>query len=122
ETAGTLDIGFPAGYWETNYFPPFFGFFIYKDNFYLHYLCDDRILVSRDSKNWETHRISSKYIDVRKVIRKQNGWGINPNYFCFVPDPYRNVFYRFVIHEQSHIKDRTLQELILYPQKFSVII
>ena len=120
--AGVLNIGFPADYWDTNYYPPFFGFFIYKNNFYVHYLCDDRIVVSNDSRNWKTYLISSKYIDVKKVVRKQNGWCINPNYFCFVPDPYRNVFYRFVVHEQSQVKDRTHMDLIQYPKKFSIII
>ncbi len=122
EEAGVLDIGFPPDYWDTNFYPTFFGFFIHKNNFYIHYLCDDRIVVSNDSKNWKTYMISSKYTDVKKVVRKQDGWCINPNYFCFVPDPYRNVFYRFVVHQQDHIKDRTHLELIQYPQKFSIII
>ena len=120
--ANTLNIGFPPDYWETDYYPPFFGFFVYKDNFYLNYMCDDRIIISPDTKNWKTYNIPSRYVNVKKLVRKQNGWGVNPNYFCFVFDPYRDVFYRFVMHEQSHIKDRTRTELIQYPQKFSVII
>ncbi len=72
--AGVLNIGFPADYWDTNFYPTFFSFFIYKNSFYVHYLCDDRIVVSVDSKNWKTYLIPSKYIDVKKVVKKQDGW------------------------------------------------
>lgn len=83
-------------------------------------MCDNRVIVSSDAKKWKTYIISSKYIDVKKVVRKHAGWGINSNYFCFVPDPYRNVFYRFVLHEQDHIKGRTHQDLVRYPHKFLI--
>ncbi|TKG91988.1 DUF4221 domain-containing protein [Puteibacter caeruleilacunae] len=117
-----LNVGFPSDYWDSNFYPLFYSFFMYKDKFYLDYSCDDRIRVSCDTENWETYTVSSKYIDVKKIYRKQHGWGVNPNYFCFVADPYRNVFYRFVMHEQSQIQDRNIQELTRYPHKFSIMI
>ena len=121
--ANVLNIGFPADYWKNHYYPLFVSSFIYKNKFYIHYMYDDRILISNDSKNWKTYIIPSKYVDVKKVVRKgMSGWCINPNYFCFVPDPYRNVFYRFVVHEPSNIKNRTHMDLVQYPQKFSIII
>ncbi len=120
KTAETLNIGFPKDYWKKSYYPTFFGFFIYKEIFYINYMYNNRVLTSTDSENWKSYNISSKYANIGKYIPR--GEGLNTDYARLVADPYKNIFYRFVRHKQAIIKGRTMIDLIRYPQKFSIII
>ena len=118
--AETLNIGFPNNYWKNNFYPTFFGFFIHSGNFYVNYAYDNLIAVSKDSKNWRFFEVKSKYADVKKVIDREKG--LPAAYSRLVPDPYRNIFYRFVRHEQVNFTDRSYTDLIRYPHRFSIII
>lgn len=120
KTAGTLNIGFPKDFWQNQFYPVFFGFFIYKGTFFINYDYDNRILVSKNSQDWDSYVIQSKFVDVKNVIPPERGDGAN--YCRFVADPYRDIFYRFVIHEQTGLKDRTTLDMIRYPKYFSIII
>ena len=120
KVAKVVDVGFPHDYWKTNFYPSWFGFFYDKGRFFINFMFDNRILVSQDAKSWKSYNISSKYADVKKYLRREQGAGAR--YMSLVPDPYRNVYYRFVAHQQFNIEDRTHKDLILYPQHFSIII
>ncbi len=120
KTAKTLNIGFPRNYWEDDFYPSSFGFFIENGCFYINYIYDNTVLSSIDSKNWVSTEIPSKYANVKKTIPREKGLGAN--YTRLVFDPFRNVFYRFVRHEQKKIKNRIHTDLVRHPQRFSIII
>ena len=120
KTAGTLNFGYPKDFWQDNFHPLYFGFFIYKERFFINYCYDNRIMVSKDSENWDAYVIQSKFADVKQVVPPEKGKGAD--YVRLVVDPYRDIFYRFVLHEQINLKDRVITDLARYPQKFSIII
>ncbi len=120
KTAGTLNIGFPKNYWQNNFYSTFFGFFIYKGTFFINYVNDNRVLASQNSQDWESYVIKSKFADVKHVIPSERGEGAG--YCRLVADPYKDIFYRFVIHEQIGVKNRTHIDMIRYPKNFSIII
>jgi hypothetical protein len=123
KTAKTLNIGFPEDYWQTNFYPSFFGFFIAKNNFYVNYMYDDRIMVSMDSKNWRTYIVPSRYINVKEIVPGHSSYSsILGSSYRLVYDQYRDVFYRFAIQKWSMNKDRTEKDMIQYPQKVSIMI
>lgn len=120
KTANTLNIGFPKDYWKNKFYPSFFGFFIENGCFYINYMYDNKVLFSKDSKNWVSTEVPSKYVNVKRIIPR--GKGLGADYTRLVSDPFRNVFYRFVMHEQGKIENRVHTDLIRYPQRFSIII
>jgi len=120
KTVGTINIGFPKDYWQDHFYPTFFGFFIYKGTFFINYAYDNRILTSKNSMDWDSYVIKSKFADVKHVIQSERGEGAS--YCRLVVDPFKDVFYRFVIHEQNRFKDRSILDMIRYPQNFSIII
>lgn len=120
-TTRMLKVGFPDSYWGNKYLPPFFGFFIDKDKFYINYMYDDQILVSSDSEKWQSFNIKSKYIDVKNDYI-EFGKGESGHYSKLVANPFRNEFYRFVVHKQKTSKNRTFLDMIRYPPNFSIII
>ncbi|PIF05268.1 MAG: hypothetical protein CSA36_07665, partial [Draconibacterium sp.] len=120
KTANTLNIGFPKNYWKDDFYPSFFGFFIKDGCFYINYMYDNKVLFSKDSKNWISTEIPSKYANVKRTIPQEKG--LSSNYIRLVFDPFRDVFYRFVRHEQKKIKNRDITDLVRYPQNFSIII
>jgi hypothetical protein len=116
-----LNIGFPNNYWDNKYLPPFFGFFIMKDKFYINYMYDDLILVSSNGKDWQSFDAKSKYINVKNdYLGFANG--VSGHYSRLVPNPYRNEFYRFVVHKQKKYKTRTSSDMTRYPPNFSIMI
>ena len=118
--ASTLNFSYPKDFWEDKFHPLFFGFFIYKNMFFINYRYDSRIMISKDSENWDAYEIKSKFIDVKQVVPPEKGMG--GNYARLVADPFRDIFYRFVLHEQINFRDRVITDLARYPKKFSIII
>jgi hypothetical protein len=119
-TANTLNIGFPKDYWKDNFYPAFYGFFIENGCFYINYMYDNKVLFSNDSKSWVSTEVPSKYVNIKKVIPRGNG--SSARFIRLIFDPFRDVFYRFVMHEQGKIENRVHRDLIRYPQRFSIII
>jgi hypothetical protein len=120
KTANTLKIGFPENYWQDDFYPSFFGFFIENGCFYINYMYDNKVLFSVDSDKWVSIEIPSRYANVKRVIPRGNG--LSARYIRLIFDPFRDVFYRFVMHEQRKIENRVHTDLIRYPQRFSIII
>gem|GEM_PF-3147061 len=120
KTIRALDVGFPSGYWDSGYYHPFFGFFSFKDKYYIDYMYDDQVVISSDLKSWKAYAIPSQYIHVKEQVKPEAGMGAR--YARLVPDPNREVFYRFVIHAQGNIENRVITDLVRYPSKFSIMI
>ena len=120
-SAKLLNIGFPEDYWDKQYYPSFFGFFKYDRTFYVNYMYDDRVAISKDSKNWSYVKVKSAYIDIKEDILPM-GRGVNNHYSRLVANPYRNEFYRFVVNKQKNLDGRTFLDMIRYPPRFSIMV
>lgn len=120
KTVKTLNIGFPEDYWEDKFYPSFFGFFMANNKFYINYMYDDRIACSTDSKIWKTYIVPSKYANVKNII--PGDAGCSSTYDRLVYDKYRDIFYRFVSHEETMNGNKTIKDIAQYPEKFSIII
>lgn len=121
KTARMVDIGLPKDFWTSKFYPPFFGFFIEKDRFYLNFMYYDDVFVSDDAKTWKSYPAKSKYVDVRNGKFKFRQ-GLNPHYSKLVADPYRDVFYRFAVQEHGVTEERSYRDLLQYPPDFSIMI
>lgn len=120
KTVQTLNIGFPEDFWDVSDYPTFPGFFVAKNRFYVNYMYSDRIAVSADGVHWITHQVQSKYTKLGKLYSM--GQGLNTHYPRLVYDPFRDIFYRFVIHGHPRIEGREFLDYLRHPQNVSIII
>ncbi len=121
KVVNTLNVGFPENYWDNEHYPKWFGFFLYKNRFYINYMFSNIIRTSSDGNIWDDYIIKSKYAKIDNYIPFEKP-GLSACFPRLVVDTYRNVFYRFFEFEQGNLKGRTKTDLMRWPQRFSIII
>jgi len=122
KTLQTVNIGFPEDFWDRADYPAFPGFFEAKNCFYVNYMYSDNIAVSTDGENWETRRVPSKYAKLGKLYPMEQAQGVSTHYSRLVYDPFRDVFYRFVVQGHPLIEGREFLDCLRHPQNVSIII